>query len=122
MVVFLTLLTISRRAITFNLAFGLLGGAVLQGAFSLACGTRRLGTRGLRGRGAHGPVSGTCRGCGSGCINHRALDWDYFWATSRVVKDTINEYPFWSLVFADLHAHVFAIPVLLLFLAPRSPA
>ena len=40
----------------------------------------------------------------------RALDWDYFWATSRVIKDTINEYPFWSLTFADLHAHVLVLP------------
>ncbi len=45
------------------------------------------------------------------------LDWHYFWATSRVVKDTINEYPLWSLLFADLHAHVLSMPLLLLFLA-----
>ena len=50
-----------------------------------------------------------------------ALDWDYFWATSRVIRDTINEYPFWSLVFADLHAHVLAIPVFLLFAARGAP-
>jgi YYY domain-containing protein len=39
-----------------------------------------------------------------------AFNFDYFWATSRVVPNTINEYPFWSLVFADLHAHVLAMP------------
>ena len=39
------------------------------------------------------------------------LDFDYFWATSRVVPGTINEYPFWNLVFADLHAHVLAMPL-----------
>ena len=38
------------------------------------------------------------------------LNFDYFWATSRVIAATINEYPFWSLVFADLHAHVLAMP------------
>lgn len=38
------------------------------------------------------------------------LNFDYFWATSRVVQGTINEFPFWSLVFADLHAHVLAMP------------
>lgn len=47
----------------------------------------------------------------------RALDFDYFWATSRVVPDTINEYPFWSLLFADLHAHVLVMPLTLTFLA-----
>ena len=50
-------------------------------------------------------------------MHKRALDWDYFWATSRVIRDTINEYPFWSLTFADLHAHVLAIPVFLVVAA-----
>jgi YYY domain-containing protein len=40
----------------------------------------------------------------------RAFDFNYFWATSRVVQGTINEFPFWSFVFADLHAHVLAMP------------
>src|SRR6202022_2605189 len=47
-------------------------------------------------------------------LRHIPLAWDYFWAPSRVIKETINEYPFWSLIFADLHAHVLAIPVFLL--------
>ena len=65
----------------------------------------------------------------------RALDWHYFWATSRVIQpNAINEYPFWSFLFADLHAHVLALPftaafvaALLLFVTredrarPRSP-
>ncbi len=36
---------------------------------------------------------------------------DYFWATSRVVPGTINEYPPWTLAFADLHAHLLAMPL-----------
>ena len=40
-----------------------------------------------------------------------AFDFDYFWATSRVIQGTINEFPFWNLVFADLHAHVLAMPI-----------
>jgi len=40
----------------------------------------------------------------------KAVNFDYFWSTSRVIPDTINEYPFWSFVFADLHAHVLAMP------------
>jgi len=39
------------------------------------------------------------------------LGFDYFWATSRVVPGTINEFPFWNLVFGDLHAHVLAMPL-----------
>ncbi len=30
-----------------------------------------------------------------------------FWASSRVIPDTINEYPVWTALFADLHAHFF---------------
>lgn len=45
------------------------------------------------------------------------LNFDYFWATSRVIKDTINEYPMWSYLFADLHAHVLVMPFSLTFIA-----
>lgn len=35
------------------------------------------------------------------------LDFNSYWATSRVLKNTMaNEYPLWSVLFADLHAHV----------------
>jgi YYY domain-containing protein len=42
-------------------------------------------------------------------------DW-WFWSATRVVKDTINEFPFFSYLFADLHAHVMALPFTLLAL------
>ncbi len=113
MIAFLTLLTGLPTRFTFNLAFGLLGGAMLQGAFTLArnwAGTLRAGIAGA----ALTAVLGNLAGPREWLVNHRVLDWHYFWATSRVVKDTINEYPFWSLIFADLHAHVLAMPVFLL--------
>jgi YYY domain-containing protein len=116
MVVFLTLVTNLSTRFTFNLAFGLLGGTVLQGAFALA---RSWGGRlraGLAGA-ALTLALGNLSGLREWLVQKRALDWDYFWATSRVIRDTINEYPFWSLIFADLHAHVLAIPVFLLFCA-----
>jgi len=47
----------------------------------------------------------------------RTMNFDYFWATSRVIKDTINEYPLWSYLFADLHAHVLVMPFSLTFIA-----
>jgi YYY domain-containing protein len=34
-----------------------------------------------------------------------------FWASSRVIPFTINEFPFWSFLFADLHPHVIDLPV-----------
>ncbi|MGE5412788.1 MAG: DUF2298 domain-containing protein, partial [Syntrophomonadaceae bacterium] len=110
MVVFLTLLTNLSTRFTFNLAFGFLGGTILQGAFSLG---RSWGGR-IRAGAAAAALTllvGNLAGLREWLVHKRALDWDYFWATSRVVKDTINEYPFWSLTFADLHAHVLAFPV-----------
>ncbi|MFI5120819.1 MAG: DUF2298 domain-containing protein [Thermoanaerobaculia bacterium] len=48
----------------------------------------------------------------------RALDWHYFWATSRVIQpNAINEYPFWSFLFADFHAHLLALPFTAAFVA-----
>jgi YYY domain-containing protein len=113
MIAFLSLLTGVSTRYTFNLAFGLLGGLMLQGAFTLVrnwAGTARAGIAGA----ALTAILGNLAGLREWLVNDRALDWHYFWATSRVVKDTINEYPFWSLVFADLHAHVLAMPVFLL--------
>jgi uncharacterized membrane protein len=39
-----------------------------------------------------------------------------FWGPSRVIPETINEFPYWSFLYADLHAHVIGIPLALLFL------
>jgi len=44
--------------------------------------------------------------------------WDSFWASSRALGEgMINEYPVWSWLFADLHAHVLVMPVSLLALS-----
>jgi len=48
---------------------------------------------------------------------HPVINFDYYWATSRVIRDTINEFPFWSFLFADLHAHVMVMPLTLAFVA-----
>lgn len=40
-----------------------------------------------------------------------------FWGPSRVIPPTINEFPYWSFLFADLHPHMIGIPFSLLFLA-----
>lgn len=49
--------------------------------------------------------------------SRRIVGFDYFWATSRVIANSINEFPLWSFLFADLHAHVMALPLSLLLLA-----
>lgn len=116
MVALLTQMTHLPTRFTFNLAFGLLGGTILQGAFALAGNWGRRLRAGVAGA-VLTLLVGNLSGLREWLVNKRHLDWDYFWATSRVVKDTINEYPLWSLLFADLHAHVFGIPILILFLA-----
>lgn len=43
-------------------------------------------------------------------------DW-WFWNASRVIPETINEFPFFTFTYADLHAHMLALPLTLLALA-----
>ena len=44
----------------------------------------------------------------------KAINFDLYWASSRTISSPlspgINEYPLWSLLFADLHAHLIAWP------------
>ncbi len=40
-----------------------------------------------------------------------------YWDPSRVIPYTINEFPFWSYLFADLHPHMIGISFTVLFLA-----
>lgn len=40
-----------------------------------------------------------------------------YWTPSRVLPFTINEFPYWSFLFADLHPHMMGIPFTVLFLA-----
>lgn len=117
---FLTLVTDLPTRLTFNLAIGLLGGLVAQGAFSVAAawgGRIRAGFAGVAFVGLLGNLAGLREWIAVRHPKGLSLDWHYFWATSRVIPDTINEYPFWSLVFADLHAHVLVIPLFLLVAA-----
>ncbi len=37
-----------------------------------------------------------------------------YWASSRIIPYTINEFPFWSFLYADLHAHVIDLPIVML--------
>ncbi|GIW39925.1 MAG: hypothetical protein KatS3mg076_0502 [Candidatus Binatia bacterium] len=43
------------------------------------------------------------------------VNFDYYWATSRVIRDTINEFPLWTFLFADLHAHMMVMPFTMAF-------
>ncbi len=37
-----------------------------------------------------------------------------YWDSSRLIANTINEFPFWTFLFADLHPHLIDMPVTLL--------
>lgn len=42
---------------------------------------------------------------------------DWFIGSSRVIPNTINEFPAWSFLFGDLHAHVIALPFVIFLLS-----
>ncbi len=42
---------------------------------------------------------------------------DWFVGASRVIDYTINEFPFWSFLFADLHPHMIVLPIVMLAIA-----
>src|SRR6185312_10818770 len=39
-----------------------------------------------------------------------------YWQSSRIIPFTINEFPFWTFLFADLHPHVIDLPIAVLML------
>ncbi|HVN31432.1 MAG TPA: DUF2298 domain-containing protein [Thermoanaerobaculaceae bacterium] len=95
-------------ALMFNLGIALMAG--LTAASLLAAGTVlganwRVGLTAVLLTLFAGNFSGVRE-----LLARKAVDFDYFWATSRVVPNTINEYPFWSFTFADLHAHLLVMP------------
>jgi YYY domain-containing protein len=49
-------------------------------------------------------------------ITGSKIDGGYYWNATRVIEHTINEFPYFSFIHADLHAHVVAIPIKLLIL------
>ncbi|MEW5822322.1 MAG: DUF2298 domain-containing protein [Cyanobacteriota bacterium] len=44
-------------------------------------------------------------------LMEKPIDYHLFWATTRVIPKTINEYPLWSFIFGDLHGHVCVMPI-----------
>jgi len=57
-------------------------------------------------------------GVGQVLFQGRALPpFEYWYRATRIIPYTINEFPFFSFLFADLHPHMIGIPVTLLMLA-----
>jgi YYY domain-containing protein len=123
-------------AVAFNLIVPTLFAFTLCGAFAIAArlaGRLRYGLAGaalvaLVGNLAAAFPAGLSRGLAPvrdslelGLAGFGARLGDWFWGPSRVVYSeqliTINEFPFWSYLFADLHPHLIAMPVALLVIA-----
>jgi YYY domain-containing protein len=121
-------------AVAFNLIVPTLFALLLAGAFALVARIGngwRIGLLGALLIGIVGNLSGALdaswlgRGglpvvletlrAGVGGFGERLGDW--FIGASRVVPHTINEFPYFSFLFADLHPHMIALPITLLMIA-----
>ena len=102
-------------ALTFNLGISLVAGLTAVAAFAAGAAVGGQASVGLLAA-FFVTLVGNLAGVREWGTRH-AVNFDYFWATSRVIKDTINEFPLWSFLFADLHAHVMVMPLSLTFVA-----
>ena len=103
-------------ALTFNLGIALVAGLTAAAAFAVGAAITNRWQTGVLAAffvAFIGNLAGPARAAGG---RRKIVNFDYFWATSRVVRDTINEFPLWSFLFADLHAHVMVMPISLTFL------
>jgi YYY domain-containing protein len=103
----------------FNLAIPLLFGMLVGGVFSIVAGLTGRWWAGLAG------AFGMAMLCNLDGLRQLYGQWlsvaahlapppfDY-WASSRVIPYTINEFPFWSFLYGDLHAHLIDLPIVVL--------
>ncbi len=58
-----------------------------------------------------GDVGTVIWGIRDALLEQRDLPVDAYWAPSRVIPSTINEFPYFTFLFGDVHAHMLAMPV-----------
>lgn len=71
--------------------------------------------------GAPAPATGAAADCFSGPNNPRTTAWYptefwFWWRGSRIIPETITEFPFFSFLLGDLHPQLMSIPLVLLVL------
>jgi uncharacterized membrane protein len=78
-----------------------------------------LATKGLRELGGGSGLTALVSGLNKWLFAGQAIPikiGDWYWTATRVIPDTINEFPFFTFIYADLHAHLIAIPYALVAL------
>ena len=95
--------------------------AVYAVAASLALGFPRVGLRRAVGAGLAAVALAIVLGNVAGGLQLLATpsapaDYDW-WAPSRLLPDTVTEFPFFAFLFGELHAHMLAVPFALLVVA-----
>lgn len=108
-----------RPSILFNLAIALTFALSLNAFFGLGYNL----TQGKIKYGILTAAFGTLLGNLQGIIAfvsmyilHDQPSRGYYWSSSRVIPNTINEFPYFSFIHGDLHSHMLAIPFQLLML------
>jgi YYY domain-containing protein len=106
----------------FNLAIPLLFGLTASAAFSVVAGmTGRwwAGSMGGVGLVVVGNLDGLLQlgdQVRASLAGQLLPAFDY-WRSSRVIPFTINEFPYWSFLYADLHAHLIDLPIVVVIVA-----
>ncbi len=89
----------------------------LDGFAQLVRGLAQLGAGGMPSAFSLITIfSEALQGLGAVLMGNQPLPLYDFWGPSRVIPETINEFPYWSFLFADLHPHVIGIPLAGVFL------
>ncbi|MET0151271.1 MAG: DUF2298 domain-containing protein, partial [Candidatus Binatia bacterium] len=97
-------------AVGYNLALASIGAMAFSGAVCLGSflsGSRWAGYI----SGAALVVIGNLDGARQLIVEHRAFSGFDYWRPTRLVPNTINEFPFFSLVHGDLHPHLMALVI-----------
>jgi len=103
-------------SVIYNLAVVTIGALVAQGVFSISYQLTKKISWGVAGTILAvliGNLAGSTQIFGRGLA---IFPYNY-WEPTRVISGTINEFPFFSFIWADLHPHLMAMPNFVLFIA-----